>query len=340
MRSIDRSSPFQRSYWHPVSLLILFVLAACVHTPETRTTPAFSLEVSVRADGTATAAWTEGIAIAIGNDAAAKLARERIPFTPEARAWLQVLRDAMPLVASRGGEWAALFDVALLDPTIVVGNRGSSDGFGWEPRHIGINVQAFAETYGPPDGDALDRMVRIVSHEYLHLLTYAYYEHHRELRQTPLDRALWTIFFEGIGDYVSMSNRWLPDEDGTYSSIADVTLGELEPVFVERLEQLASADAGSEPELRAGIAMGRFNRKWGSLPFALWLHSEVRECGESETLRAVFQLQRDGVLALAERHAAAVHVPRLRALRSAVGRKLPAENAARGACLATDGPSA
>jgi hypothetical protein len=317
----------------PLSLFVL--LASCDQHPPANAENAsedalLSLELSVRQDGTASPVWTEGIAIAIGDEAAEAFARESIPLSPHAAAWLGVLEDALPRLEERVAEVAALFDVPLMNALVVVGNRGSSDGFGWVPDHIGINVQAFAETYGPPNESATDRMIRIVAHEYLHLLTYAFYPNHRELRQTPLDRALWTIFFEGIGDYVSVSRRWHPDEHGEYSQAADDTLKKLEPIFVERLEKLATAADADERELRTGISMGKFDRKWGSLTFALWLHSEVKRCGEQQTLQTVIRMERDSVLSLALRYAGPEFKTRLEALQGLVGR----ESAGSG-CLAT-----
>ena len=317
----------------PVALFLL--LASCDKQPSgnaesSSEQPLLSIELSVREDGTASPVWTEGIAIAIGKETAEAFARESIPLSPHAEAWLGVLEEALPRIEVRAAEVAALFDVPLMNALVVVGNRGSSDGFGWVPNYIGINVQAFAETYGPPDEGASDRMIRIVAHEYLHLLTYAFYPNHRALRQTPLDRALWTIYFEGIGDYVSVSRRWHPDEQGNYSQVTDDTLKMLEPTFVERLEKLAKPAGADERELRAGIAMGKFDRKWGSLSFALWLHSEVKRCGEEQTLQAVIRMERDSVLSLALRYAAPEFKTRLEALQGLVGRE-PAGSG----CLAT-----
>lgn len=281
--------------------------------------PLLSLELSVRDDGTASPVWTEGIAIAIGQDAAEAFARESIPLTPDAEAWYRVLEDALPRIEVRTAEVAALFDVPVMDALIVAGNRGSSDGFGWVPDHIGINVQAFAETYGPPDENATERMIRIVAHEYLHLLTYAFYPNHRDLRRTPLERALWTIYFEGIGDYLSVSRKWHPDDRGEYSPVASDALERLEPIFVERLEKLTTASNADERELRANISMGRFDRKWGSLTFALWLHSEARRCGEGATLQAVIRMERDSVLRLALRYMAPGFRARLEVLQDFAG---------------------
>lgn len=281
---------------------------------QTARPPEITIELCVDSDGTATPTWTDGIAIALGRETAEALESERRPLSDAGRAWLDVLREALPAIRMRGAELAVLFDVPAIDAVVAVGNRGSNDGFGWVDRHVGINVEAFHETYGAPDEQATDRMTRIVTHEYLHLLTYAFYPDHLERRTTPLDRALWTMFFEGIGDYVSISSRWRPTEDGSYSPVTAEALARLEPVFVDRLEALATADTEVEAELRSGISMGKFDEKWGSLPVALWLHSEVKREGEREVLRSFLRLERHGVLPLALRHAAPGLRDRLRAL--------------------------
>jgi len=303
--------------------ILLLAVPSCNYQPSSidqliAKTPKISLELSVRDDGTATQPWTSGIAVAIGEDAANDFAIDNLPLTSQAVAWLQVLRQVLPEIEMRGSQLSILFDVPPMDAIIVAGNRGSADGFGWVPNHIGINVQAFADTYGPPDEGAADRMVRIAAHEYLHLLSYAFYPNHRQLRKTPLDRALWTVFFEGIGDYVSVSSRWLPDDQGNYSSVAAETLKELEPIFVRQLEKLATTSDEHERELRTGIAMGKFDEKWGSLPFALWLHREAKQCGEMGTLRTMFRLERDGVLQLALRHTAPELDSRIKVLQEKV----------------------
>ena len=297
--------------------IIVILLSGCGDAPAPQQ-PSLTLESGVLDNGTASPAWTEGIAVAIGIDTAEEWRVRNLPMSAEAAAWFDVLQRAIPDISARGAELATLFDVSSINAVIVAGNRGSSDGFGWVPDHIGINVQAMADTYGPPDNGAMDRMTRIAAHEYLHLLTYAYYPEHLDHRRSPIDRALWTIFFEGIGDYVSASSRWLPDDDGNDSPQAAATLAELEPVFVDRLERLFDADETTEHELRVGIASGRFDRKWGSLPFALWLHREVRTAGEAATLRAVMREHKDGVLEFAERHIDPSLRDRIRNLRQAL----------------------
>jgi hypothetical protein len=265
----------------------------------------------VRGDGTATPLWTAGIAVAIGRSAADSFAAESVPLTSEAQLWIDVLRAVLPAIADRAAELAVPFDVQPFDATIVAGNRGSSDGFGWVPTYIGINVQEFADVYGSPDDEAQARMTRIVAHEYLHLLTYAYYPNHMELRGTPFARALWTMFFEGIGDYTSVSSRWLPDEDGSYSDVTARTLERLEPILITRLEALATATLEAEAQLRSGIAMGKFDEKWGSLPVALWLHTETARCGKRNVLQTMFRRGPKAVLPLARHHIAPELRPRL-----------------------------
>jgi hypothetical protein len=285
--------------------------------PAVEPPPRLVLEVCVRADGTASETWTEGIAVALGWDEARALAVQSRPLTPEARAWLGVLADALPRVAARTPALAEPFGIPPLDAVVAAGDRGSSDGFGWAPDHIGINVQAFHEAYGAPDAAAVERMQRIVAHEYVHLLTYAAYPHHATLRQTPFARALWTLFFEGIGDYVSLSARWEPAADGTHSAVASATLARLEPVLVSRMEALAQATPAEEDALRAGISMGKFDEKWGSLPVALWLRREAALRGEREVLAETVRLGPDAVLPLALRQAAPELRPRLAALAAA-----------------------
>lgn len=279
--------------------------------------PTLSLELCVREDGTTTPLWTEGIAVSIGREAAEALSAEHRPLSPEARAWLAVLQEALPYVEELAPALARPFELAPFDAVVAVGNRGSSDGFGWVPRQIGVNLEAFHEAYGPPDEGAVDRMTRIVAHEYVHLLNYERYPDHMEVRDTPLNRALWTMFHEGIGDYVSMSSRWWPAEDGTYSPVARETLERLEPILVERLEAAVVAGPAEEVELRRSIAMGKFDEKWGSLPVALWLRSEAAVQGEQATLDWIVRAGPEGVLPLALRHADPKYRPRLRAVATA-----------------------
>ena len=300
--------------------------------------PRLHVELSVREDGTATGVWAAGTAIAIGEEAANKAVREKIPLSRDAAVWLEVIEAAIPHAETRCAELAEMLDIPAFDATVVVGNRASSDGFGWVPNFVGINVEAFAQTYGPPSDGAVDRATRIIAHEYLHLLTYASYPNHRELRSTPFDRALWTIFFEGIGDYVSVSSRWYPDKQGRYSQVTAETLERLEPIFVDRLERLVTAAESEERDLRSGIAMGKFDEKWGSLTFALWLHSEVRRCGEGSALRKVFRLERASVLPLAERYAGASLKPRINDLRKQFGDAKTATDQIIPGCLAPASP--
>lgn len=290
--------------------LALLLAAAACRSP----LPRLELEVCVLEDGRATPTWTEGIAVALGREAAEAHERASHPLTPEARAWLGVLEASLPGAAVRAGELARALEVEPIDAVVAAGNRGSSDGFGWVPDSIGINVEAFHEAYGAPDDGALDRMTRIVAHEYIHLLSYAFYPDHRDHRRTPIDRALWTMFFEGIGDFVSVSARWLPAADGSYSATSAATLERLEPVMVERLEALLDATEEEERELRKNICMGKFDRKWGSLPVALWLHTEAMLHGEAEVLHRALRLGPRGVLPLALRHAAPELRPRLERL--------------------------
>lgn len=303
-----------------VSLFMAMTLSKSTHADINAERPRLHLVSGTNDKGEATRLWTEGIAVAIGHNIAGKLARQKLPVSPAASEWDDILEHAIVPAEKRAKELVAIFNVTPIHATIVAGNRGSSDAFAWLPNNIGINVQAFAKTYGIPDDGAIDKMTRILMHEYVHLLTYAYYPDHRERRKTPIDRALWTMFFEGMGDYISLSSRWLRGEDGVEPEVARTTLARLEPKLVARLEKLLRADDETEAELRRGISMGRFDEKWGSLPVALWLRSEAALCGETATLRAFLGLERTGVLMLAHRHAAEHLQSRIRKLMQHTGR--------------------
>lgn len=294
--------------------------------------PQIELSVSVRQDGTAESLWAEGSATQVGVEEAERLVRARLPLSSFAADWLNVLDQSAHEFATRFRKIADRFDVEPINAVIVAGNRGSSDAFGWLPNYIGINVQAFADAYGPPDSESADRLGRIAAHEYLHLLTYAHYPDHERYRQTPIDRALWTMFFEGIGDFVSVSARWLPNQNGDDSPAASEALAILEPLLVERLERLVDATETEEPALRENIASGRFDRKWGSLPVALWLHREARACGDEATLRAALRLQRRGVLALAERNVDDRYRHRISNIRQRLEARGPGYAAVRAGC--------
>jgi len=299
----------------PIGLFValLFGLVAC-SGPDPDTSSLLRMEIGVDHDGVASPTWIAGMATGMDPAQAAALGAESHPFTATERAWIVVLERALPVVVARADELAEPFRIEPFPMIVTVGNRSGRDGFGWKPDHLAIDVEAFTAVYGSPDEDALDRMQRILAHEYVHLLTYAAFRDRQVKSATPLDRALWTMFFEGMVDYYSASKRWRPGSDGRDSPASAEALARLEPVLVERLEALASASPSDEPALREGISMGRFDHHWGSLPVAIWLHKEARQRGSRVVLQEYVSLGRAGILPLALRHVAPELRPRVSAL--------------------------
>lgn len=87
---------------------------------------------------------------------------------------------------------------------------------------------------------------------------------------TPADRALVEAWKEGLGNLHSLSARWR----ATDSAAAREALAELGPRFVARMAALACATPEAAARLTSDLSRGRFERKWGALPVALWLATE------------------------------------------------------------------
>jgi hypothetical protein len=77
-----------------------------------------------------------------------------------------------------------------------------------------------------------------------------------------------------LGTWYSLSPRWRA-RDGEPSAAASEVLATLEPRFAARLSALACAPVDRAAELTADLSTGAFDAKWGALPAALWLETEV-----------------------------------------------------------------
>jgi hypothetical protein len=167
---------------------------------------------------------------------------------------------------------------------IVLGNRGAEDAFTHDSVTIGFDLAALQANYGaaglPENRDRMDRFFR---HEFVHLLQKAWASDHPLPMATPLQSALAEIWADGMGNYQSLSERWLSRD---------------------------SAD-----RLVADLSWGRFDRKWGALPAALWLEAEPGP--PTETLRGFVAAGPAGVWTLADRHLAPSLRPVLREARMA-----------------------
>ncbi|MEW6735662.1 MAG: hypothetical protein AB1489_30505, partial [Acidobacteriota bacterium] len=181
-----------------------------------------------------------------------------------------------------------------------VGNQGGDDGFTFLDNTICIDLAVSLRNYGEADiKENRERLIRILNHEYTHLLHKAWFKENPIDLKTPLDRALKDCLVEGFGNYRSLSSKWI-NEQGILTEEAKLTLKELQPIFVERLSKLQFADSKEEETLKQGLSRGQFNKKWGALCVALWLAQEAN--GNELNLAKWIKLGPKGIISLANKY--------------------------------------
>ena len=272
----------------PLALL----LAACASTPQ------LELRLGFGPDGAATPEWRAAVETHTGTRPDWE---PRAP-SPEEEAWLALFRSRLAAWAARLPELCLPFEDVRPPATLalVLGNQHGEDGFGLGGDVIYFDLGALARNYGAAsEAENAARLERFFDHEATHVLHWRWERTHPQPVETPLERALWAMAREGLGNLRSLSQKWV-EPGGELTPLARETLAELEPILVERLEQLARASAAEEQALTAGLSWGPFRKKWGALPVALWLAEETR--GDDRALRPFVAAGAPGVLALARRH--------------------------------------
>ena len=187
---------------------------------------------------------------------------------------------------------------------IVLGNTGGEDAFTPTASRIAFDLSRLEANYGAATSAInQDRIDRFFAHEMTHLLHKAW-ARGRAIsldapQHSPLEAALWDCLSEGLGNYRSLSAKWV-SADGELTTLAEETLSKLQPVFVERMIGLASASDADVERLMDGLSSGPFAEKWGALTSALWLAQEAK--GDPAGLRPWVEAGPRGILALAQRH--------------------------------------
>ena len=276
-----------------------FAVAACVcAVTACASAPALELRPGFEPDGAPTAEWRAAVEAHDGT----RPAWEPHALTAAEDAWLERMRSRLPAWEARLPELCVPFE-GLRPPrrvVIVAGNQHGEDAFGLGGPTIYFDLSALVRIYGaadePPNPARLDR---ILDHEITHVLHWRWERAHPQPVDTPLERALWAMAREGLGNLRSLSETWV-GPDGEPTPLARDTLAKLEPILVDRLDKLARASEAEEPGLAAGLSQGPFAGKWGALPVALWLAQETR--GDDRRLSPWVAAGSAGVLALARRH--------------------------------------
>lgn len=235
-----------------------------------------------QADGKMTDAWYDALASRYPHIADATELHAPQPETPGQRAW-------HALIDSRREAWEAMVPAlsvayapatAPAEVSILVGNRGSDDAWTAGPARICFDLAALQENYGDANtAENSARIDRFFRHEFTHILQKAWLVDHPAKMDTPTERALFEMWAEGLGNRESLSSKWI-DAEGKPTETAREALDALGPKMLDRIQALRCATPAQERELTRDLSSGRFDRKWGALPVALWLaQQEAREPG-------------------------------------------------------------
>lgn len=289
-------------------LALFFVLSVAAvrgQSHSENTNPTIEVTMGLQVDGTITDDWYKAIKDRLPIDEARRIRTTRRPLTEGEGEWLHLIRVS----AVGWGERRIILQkpftgISLPKKTyILVGNQIGDDGFTYRDDTICVDVAAMEKNYGDASTDEnQQRLVRLLDHEYTHLVHHEWIRRNPISMKTPFDRALRDLWVEGFGNYRSLSQKWV-DDKGRLTDSANRTLNVLEPIFVERVVNLSVADETAEAELIKGLSRGPFNKKWGALPVALWLARESK--GEDENLRKWVEAGPGGVIELAKLHLSA-----------------------------------
>lgn len=235
-------------------------------------------------------------------DSFAKIIR---PVTQEELDWKN-------LIASKLENWNSFRDslkvpfnnISLPDTiTILLGFNGRDDGFTYKDRTVCLDITALNRVYGSAKKKVNDnRIDRIFSHEFTHLLSKKWIKNNDLKLKTFKDSILWECVYEGLGMYRSMSKKWFPVGD-SLSQKSKETFEDLYPTFVDRIIGAHTKTPLSNPqkkEIHHQLSKGPMNKKWGALPVGVWFAFEAK--GDDKNLVPWVQKGPDAILELAEKY--------------------------------------
>lgn len=261
-----------------------------------------ALKPGVSGDGAVTPAWLEGLRYLRRQPDLNAGQFTAMPLSEAEAAWADLIRRNAAI-------WPGMIDslriaFRMITPpdtvTILIGNQGGEDAFMFEDKTICFDVNRLGRVYGSATEAAnRERIDRFFAHEFTHVLHKAWRRDNPISLETPLDIALWECLTEGLGNYRSLSAKWLKGR-GKLSEHAEAVLGRLQPAFVQRIAALRDAGEADAEALLEGLSMGPFEQKWGALTVALWLAQEAK--GDEANLQSWVDAGPAGVLLLAEKY--------------------------------------
>ncbi len=283
---------------------VLFYTAtgACHESQNTSPPVALVVKLGITQEGMATPAWREAIHARHTEEALSRIAVTPRRFSPDESLWADLIRQkALSWPAQIDSLRIPFPDLAPPDTLIILlGNQGGEDAFLSPTMSICFDLNKLHRQYGPAsDGVNHDRIDRFFAHEMTHVLHKAWRKKRGVELASPFEFALWECLTEGLGNYRSLSGKWLQGK-GELSQHAQQVLQRLQPIFVERLSAVQHAGEAEAAVLLTGLSSGAFDQKWGALTVALWLAQEAK--GDDRNLRKWVEAGPTGVLALARKY--------------------------------------
>jgi len=221
-------------------------------------------------------------------------------------------QDWINLIESKANKWNAFRDslkvpfqnIKLKDTiTVLLGYQGGDDAFTYKNHTVCLDVNALNKAYGSAEKPVNNnRIDRIFSHEFTHLLHKQWAKKNNLKLNTFKDQVLWECVTEGFGMYRSMSTKWFPVGD-SLSLTSKNTFKNLYPKFTERIIKVSTqSNLTSEDEnnLHVNLSKGSMKKKWGALPVAVWLALEAK--GNDKNLVKWVNKGPDAIILLAEKY--------------------------------------
>ncbi len=265
-----------------------------------------AIELGVNKEGSQSTKWISAITDRHSSEKIQQIRNEKTPLTVNEKKWLELFKEIIPIWNNSRANLNTPFKIKDYPRklTILFGNNGGDDGFSFNCTTICCDLSSWAHTYEPPDKKNMEaskaRISHILSHEYTHILTHLWLKQHPYKVDTPLKRALFECWLEGLGNYYSFSSSWYSSPK-KLSPKAFKVLKQLEPVFVSNLIKLSeTTDSKEEAQLTEHLSKGSFTKKWGAVTVALWLRLETK-CNNQKLTKWI-EAGPNGILLLAEKY--------------------------------------
>ena len=282
--------------------LILGIALSYSQEPNNIPPVALIVKLGMSEDGAATTEWIEAIRQRHDDEALSAIRASKKRLSNEEALWAECIKRKVSI-------WRVLIDSlripfpAVTPPdtvAILLGNLGGEDAFVNADTTICFDLSKLCSNYGSALTTAnSSRIDRFFAHEFTHVLHKAWRKKHNLKFESPFEYALWECLTEGLGNYRSLSDKWLL-ADGKLTPHAREVLLRLQPILVKRLAALEQATVAEAAPLLEGLSSGAFEQKWGALTVALWLAQEAK--GDDHNLRPWVEAGPAGVLRLAQKY--------------------------------------